>query len=89
MDELRDQIEAFVIGRISLSQLDEWLVPRFRALKMDSLEAEIVARVLMGLQHIADGIESEEDVREQLSSYLIERDTTSANRTLRMRWRVA
>jgi len=83
--ELRDQIEAFVLGRITLVQLYEWLTPRFRS--ADDIEREVDARVIMGLQHIQDGIESEDDIREQLSAYLVERQTHSANHTIWMRWK--
>lgn len=87
--ELRDQLEAFVCGRISLGALRDWLVPRFP--DEDQIECEIYCQVEMALQHIRDGYgdDSEEDIRGKLSPYLIERETSSANRTLRTRWGAA
>jgi len=86
--ELRDHVEAFVCGRISLIELDEWLTSRLRNVMIDSIEYEIVAHVLMALHNLQHEIESEDDIRRQFSLYLIEGGTTSSNRTLRMRWRM-
>lgn len=93
-EELRNHIEAFVCGHISLAQfhvwLTEWLAPRFRDTEFsECVGFEIDCQVLMALQHIGDGvepIETEEDLKAQLSEYLPEPATTSSNRTLRMRW---
>ena len=85
--ELRDQLEAFICGRISLHQLYVWLTPRCR--NPSRIECQVDCQVLMALQHIGDGvepIEEEEDLKAQLSVYLIERETTSVSRTLRVRW---
>lgn len=83
-DELRDRLEAFVCGRISLGALRDWLVPRLRP--EDHIAWDVYCKIEMALQHMQDWDESEEVVRGQLSSYLIERQTHSSNVTLRTRW---
>ena len=82
-EELWDRLEAFVCGRISLGALRDWLVPRW---PQEQIECDIYCQIEMALVHIEDGIESEDDIRGQLSVYLIERATTGSNRTIRVRW---
>ena len=84
--ELRNQLEAFVCGRISLGAFRDWLVSRFP--HGTQIENHIYCHVEMALQHIRDGFgyESEENMRGELSEYLIERNTQATNLTIRTRW---
>ncbi len=94
--ELRDRVRQFAYGEISATQLEEWMVPRLRLLleSVESVDADVVAAIELGLAEMSDGIRTEAQFRDLMKQVLREHaaasvflradtrdETTSANLT--------
>lgn len=70
--ELREQVINYLNNEISLSQLEEWYVPRLSYFLENPLsdDAEMVAAVEMALAEVGDGVIDEEEARSSLQETL-------------------
>jgi hypothetical protein len=77
--ELRDMVLQFIDSKITIKQLEEWLVPRLPVfLKFpDSSDANVVAAIELGLAEISDEIRTEDELR-KLFQDAIQRPTVLA-----------
>jgi hypothetical protein len=74
---LRNQLFQFIKSDISLSQLEEWYVPRLAYLLRSptSDDAEVVASIALGLSELKSGIIDEEGFRSSMQEALREHKT--------------
>lgn len=78
---LRDKILEFTQKRISLSDLEEWLVPQIPILisDPDSAESDLVAAIELGIADSEAGIRSSEDLIRFFEQVLSENTVISVN----------
>lgn len=78
---LRDKILEFVQKRISISDLEEWLVPQIPVLiaDPDSAESDLVATIELGIAELEAGIRSSEDLIRFFEQVLSENNVISVN----------
>jgi len=78
--DLRDKALQFVETSITLSQLEEWLVPRlpFFLRTPDSVDANVVAAIELGLAEVSSGIRTQDEFRDYLKDVLRENSAISA-----------
>ena len=70
--EVREKVTEFVESNISLSELEEWLVPRLPSFMREpySADSDVVAEIELGLAEINDGIRTTEELRNNLKRVL-------------------
>jgi len=78
---LRDKILEFTQKRISISDLEEWLVPQIPSMisDPDSTEADLVAAIELGLAEFEEGIRSNDDLIRFFEQVLSENTVISVN----------
>ena len=78
--ELRDTIQDFIEAKITLAQLEDWLVPRlpYYLRFPNSTDADVVSAVELGLAEISSRIRSKDEIREYLKQVLQENTAISA-----------
>ncbi len=71
--ELRIMVLQYINSEISFEQLEEWIVPRLPVFLSDpnSVDADIVSAIELGLAEISDGLRNEEEFRELLNDELL------------------
>lgn len=72
--ELREHVLDYIHNRITLEALEDWYVPRLRQFLADPMSANagVVAALEQAAVHLAEGLESEDEIREFLWDVLIE-----------------
>lgn len=70
--ELRDKVQEYIESKISLEQLEDWVVPREPAFLKDpaSLDADLIVAIELGLADISDSVTTEEELRNALRAAL-------------------
>ena len=78
--DLRDKVLQFVEASITMSQIEEWLVPRlpFFLRNPDTVDADVVAAIELGLAEVSSGIRTKDDFRDYLKNVLRENSAISA-----------
>jgi len=76
--EIRERINNYIEDKISLQELEEWIVAKMPALIYDplSVESNLAAAVELCLAEYAEGIRDEERVRQYLRAALLEHRVT-------------
>lgn len=71
--DLRNKIIEYIDKKITLEQLEDWIVPREANLLRlpDSNDADLIATVELGLAEISNGNWSEEKFRRELGNALL------------------
>lgn len=66
--ELYDKVMQYIVGEISVSELEEWLVPRYPFLLRDpeSDDSDLIGAIELGLAEMGSGIRTEEELKEEL-----------------------
>src|SRR3972149_5242112 len=77
--DLRDKVLQFVESSINMGQLEEWLVPRlsFFLRTPDTVDADVVAAIELGLAEVSSGIKTKDEFRDYLKNVLRENSAIS------------
>ncbi len=78
---LRDKILEYIQKRISVTDLEEWLVPQIPLLiaDPDSAESDLVAAIELGIAEFEAGIRSDENLVRFFEQVLSENNVISVN----------
>jgi hypothetical protein len=70
--ELRDTIQDFIAAKITIAQLEDWLVPRLPYFYRfpNTADADVVSAVELGLAEMTNGIRDKDEVRKDLKRVL-------------------
>ena len=70
--DLNNKANDYIAAAITLEQLVEWLVPRlpYFLRSPNSADADVVSAIELGLTHIADGLTTEDQFRQELQDEL-------------------
>src|SRR3989304_2454081 len=76
--DLRDKIQQYIKSAISLTDLEEWIVPRLPVFIASALcaDADVVSAVELGLAEINAGLRTEKQLQEYLAQVLREQHVT-------------
>ncbi|HLB48125.1 MAG TPA: hypothetical protein VJL59_14050 [Anaerolineales bacterium] len=76
--DLRDKIQQYIKSAISLTDLEEWIVPRLPVFiaSAHSADADVVSAVELGLAEINAGLRTEKQLQEYLAQVLREQHVT-------------
>ncbi len=79
--ELREKVAQFVGHRLSIQELEEWLVPRLPLYLTftPSSDGKLAGAVELGLAELSDGLTTEAELRRSLSALLSEETTVSVS----------
>ena len=73
--ELQEQVFRYIDGIVSLSDLEEWYVPRLPMLVTSPYTEELVSAIELGLIEIGSSLRSEDEFKELLQEFIREHDT--------------
>ena len=73
--ELQEQVFRYIDGMISISDLEEWYVPRLPMLVTSPYTTELVSTIELGLIEVGSGLGSEDEFREALKEFMREHNT--------------
>ena len=87
--ELSNKILEFVESSITMSQLEEWLVPRlpFFLRTPNSADADVVSAVELGLAEVSSRIRTNEEFRNYLRHVLRQHNLVSTLHPANLSWR--
>jgi len=73
--EFQEQVFQYIDGIISLSNLEDWYVPRLPMLVTSPYTEELVSTIELGLIEIGSGLKSEGEFKELLQEFIREHNT--------------
>lgn len=75
ISELQEQVFRYIDGIVSLSNLEDWYVPRLPMLVTSPYTEELVSTIELGLIEIGSGLKSEGEFKELLQEFIREHNT--------------
>ncbi len=75
ISELQEQVFRYLDSIVSLSDLEEWYVPRLPMLVTSPYTEELVSTIELGLIEISSGLRSEDEFKELLQEFMREHNT--------------
>jgi len=75
ISELQEQVFRYIDGIVSLSNLEDWYVPRLPMLVTSPYTEELVSTIELGLIEIGSGLKSEDEFKELLQEFIREHNT--------------
>ncbi len=73
--ELQEQVFRYIDGVVSISDLEDWYVPRLPMLVTSPYTEELVSTIELGLIEIGSGLRSEDQFKELLQEFIREHNT--------------
>jgi len=75
ISELQEQVFRYIDGIVSLSNLEDWYVPRLPMLVTSPYTEELVSTIELGVIEIGSGLRSEDQFKELLREFMREHNT--------------
>jgi len=75
ISEFQEQVFRYIDGIVSLSDLEDWYVPRLPMLVTSPYTEELVSTIELGLIEIGSGLRSEDEFKELLQEFIREHNT--------------